>query len=211
MFQQHLDRVIQWSTGPERQEELLRAKAGYFEKAGEVHEDDRSFEARMAAFLEHFLFDRPLDGVGLPPAAAFVAANRDALSPEELAIFDGFTRTLHAVFEVRKLGTKIGLKVREPFSGTDYDVFERRVMVGMEKGDLIDARLVPYEGKLLFSGAFLYHPREARKAVLKEVKRRKKADPAASPQVFAWELSRLALKMERYRNVAVENIYRFEG
>ena len=58
---------------------------------------------------------------------------------------------------------------------------ERRQVAGLEKGDLLEARLLPYEGKLVFSGAFLYHPREARKLILAEVKRLKKAAGKAGP------------------------------
>jgi len=58
VIQPYLDRVIAWATGPERQEEILRAKEQFRQATGEFHEDDRSFEPRMAAFLEYYLFDR---------------------------------------------------------------------------------------------------------------------------------------------------------
>jgi hypothetical protein len=209
LFQQQLESLIAWATAPDRQEELLRARTEFFERAGQIWDDDKSFEPRMGAFLEYWLFDRRLDGTATTPAEAYLVA-APGPSPEERVIFEGFTRTLHAVFEIRKLGTAAGVRVRELWSGTDYEVFERRGVVGLAKGDLLDARLIPFEDKLMFSNVFLYHPREARKAILKEVKRRKKAGDPATPGAFAWELARMALKLERYRNVAVENIYRFD-
>jgi hypothetical protein len=85
-------------------------------------------------------------------------------------------------------------------------------MVGLAKGDLLEARLLPIEGKLFFSGAFLYHPQEVRKLVLNEVKRlRKVAGKGNLPDVesFIATLSRMAFKLERYRNVKVESLYDF--
>ncbi|WP_373049066.1 hypothetical protein [Vulgatibacter sp.] len=209
MIQPYLDRVIAWATGPERQEEILRAKEEFRQRTGEFHEDDKSFEPRMAAFLEFFLFDRPLEREGVPPVQAFLDAQRSELPAEDLPRLEALASGLHGIFEIRKLGTKHGLRIREVLSGKDYEIYERRELVGLSKGDILDARIVPWdEESWVFTGAFLYHPAEARKQVLKEAKRRAKAD--ASPLEFAWELARLALKLERYRNVAVEHIYKFE-
>jgi hypothetical protein len=98
--------------------------------------------------------------------------------------------------------------VREVCSATEYEVYERRQMAGLAKGDILEARLVPVGADLLFSPAFCYHPREARKAILAEVKRRRKLGPIDT-LAFIHQLSAMALKYERYRNVAVDSIYDF--
>lgn len=209
MIQPHLDRVVAWATGPERQDEILRAREEFRQRTGEFHEDDKSFEARMAAFLEYYLFDRPLDTEGMPPVQAFVEANRPAIADEDIPWFEALTRSVHAIFEIRKLGTKHGLRVRELISGQDYEIYERRELVGLNKGDILDARLVPWDGESwVFTGAFLYHPVEARKPVLREAKRRRKA--GTPPIELTWDLAKMLLKLERYRNVSVENIYKFD-
>jgi hypothetical protein len=98
------------------------------------------------------------------------------------------------------------------FTGKDLEVTERRNVAGLDKGDLLEARLLPYGGELFFSGAFLYHPREVRKPILAEVKRlRKEAGKGGTPDVpaFLGQLARMALKLERYRNVRLESIYDF--
>lgn len=211
MFQPQFEKLLAWASAPERQTELLSAKAAYFERTGEVHEEDRSFEARLALFVEYFLFDRNMDGSDLPPSRAFLERNEAAILPEEVEAFSALARTVHGVFEVRKLGTRLGLRVREILSGEDYDIVERRGLVGLNKGDILEARLVPVDGNHVFTGNFLYHPAEARRAILKEAKRRRKAGvDAAASRDFAHELARLALKLERYRSVPVENIYKFD-
>lgn len=208
MFHQYLERIASWVTEG-REEELLKAKAAYFDQTGEVHEEDRSFEGRMASFLEHFLFDRPLDTLGVPPAAAFLEAEGATLLPEDRDAFQAFTRTVFGVFEVKKLGTRLGLRVREIVSRESYEILERRELVALSRGDILNARLVPLRGEHVFSGSFIYHPREARKAILDEAKRRRKREAETSSAPLASELAKMALKLERYRNVSVENIYRF--
>ena len=209
MYQPLFDRVSEWATAEAFRDEVTRARKDFFLRTGgEVFEDDKSAESRLTAFLEWYLFDRPLDGKGIPPVAAYLVENRDRLPPEEIPAFEGFTNTIHGIFELRRPAQKERLKVRELCRGTEYEVYERRQLAGLAKGDIFEARLIPSEGELLFSPAFCYHPREARKAILAEVKRRKKLGPI-EPLPFIHQLSAMALKYERYRNVSVESLYSF--
>lgn len=210
MYHQQLEQLTAFATGEPHQDQVLAAKAEYFAHTGEVFDDDRSFEPRMAAFLEFYLFDRKLPGKGQTPAELFLAEKGPQLGAEERATLEGFTKTLHSLFEVRKLHAG-GIRVRDLFTGEDHEVYERRSVAGMAKGDILEARLIPNGGRALFAPAFCYHPKEARKAILKEIKRqKKKPDPDSSPEKLIYALSRMALKVERYRNIAVEAIYTFD-
>jgi hypothetical protein len=210
-LQQLHERLLSWATAAPRDQDLLRAKKDYFARFGEPHEEDRSYEIRLNAMLDHYLYDfRAAEGAATT-LERFIEAEGPALSPEELAAYSALAQNVHGLFEVRKIKTG-SVRLRDVFSGRDVDVTERRHVVGLQKDDLIEARLLPYEGALVFSGAFLYHPREARKTVLAEVKRLRKATPKGSPvdaSGFLARLSRMAMKLERYRNVRLESIYDF--
>jgi hypothetical protein len=212
MSLQHLhERLLSWATAEPRKDDLLAARAEHFARRGEPHEEDRSYEVRLNAMLDHYLYDfHPSGGVGTT-LERFLDAEGPSLSPEELATYRALAGNVHALFEVRRI--KDGeVRLRDVFTGRDHDVTERRQVAGLEKGDLVEARLLPYEGTLVFSGAFLYHPREARKAILAEVKRLKKAaGKGGTPDVrtFLATLARMAIKLERYRNVRLESIYDF--
>lgn len=209
-YQPYLDKLIGFASSEDRKHDLVSAKADYFRLTGEVHEDDKSFEMRMASFLDWFLFDRQSPATGRTPAQEFYELiSRDA-SPQDAVIFRGFTETRHGLFEVRKFA-KAMIRLRDLYSATHYDVTERRQVAGLEKGDVIEARLIPFSGHLLFSAASLYHPREGIKAIVKEVKRRRKKEPERDPREIVWECARMALKVERYRQIAVEKIYDFES
>ena len=135
------------------------------------------------------------------------------LTTEELASYRVLAKNVHGLFEVRKVRVGAEIRLRDVFTDGEYDVTERRHMVGLEKGDLLEARLLPHDGKLFFSGAFLYHPAEVRRTILAEVKRLKKEASRSGTEpdakAFIALLSRMAFKLERYRNVKVESIYDF--
>ncbi|HVE82879.1 MAG TPA: hypothetical protein VND93_08535 [Myxococcales bacterium] len=209
-YQPYLDQLIAYASAEPKKPALLEAKAEYFQLTGEIFEDDKVFEARMASFLDYYVFDRASKETGQTPAQELYEEQRRTQPPEVAVAFRAFTETIHGLFEVRKL-TPDGVRLRELFSAKDFQVSERRKLAGLEKGDILEARLIPFSGHLLFSAAFVFHPREASKLILKEVKRRKKATPSCDPRDLAWDCSRRALKTERYKQIAVEKIYDFEN
>ncbi len=210
---QHHERLLSWATAEPRKDDLLEARREHFARYGEPHEEDRSYEIRVNGMLDHYLYDfRPAGGVGTT-LERFLEAEAPSLAPEELRTYRDLASNVHGLFEVRKISDG-QVRLRDVFSGADHDVTERRQVAGLEKGDLLEARLLPFDGALYFSGAFLYHPREARKKILAEVKRlRKAAGKGAQPdvQAFLATLSQMSMKLERYRNVRLESIYDFSG
>ena len=208
-YQPYLDQLTAFASTEERKPDLLAAKEEYFQRTGEVFEDDKQFEMRMASFLDFYLFDRKRPGSGRTPAEELHALRAAAKDPAVEA-FKSFTETLHGLYEVRKISPGT-IRLRELFSAKDYDVTERRHPVGLEKGDILEARMIPFDGALVFSTAFCFHPREAVKAIKREVKRRKKELPDLPPSDLTWEAAKRAMKTERYRQIAVEKIYDFES
>lgn len=209
-YQPYLDELTAWASSEERKPDLLEAKAEYVKGTGEVFEDDKAFEMRMASFLDYYLFDRKSPNTGKTPAQEYFELKQAQLPPEQANAYRSFTETLHGLFEVRKLGKGM-VRMRELFSGKDHDVTERRQLAGLEKGDILEARLIPFGGHLWFSPAFCFHPRQVSKLIVKEVKRRKKKEPERPQLELVWDCARRALKADRYRQIAVEKIYDFEN
>jgi hypothetical protein len=209
-LQQLHERLLSWATADSRKDDLLAARRAHFDRCGEPHDEDRTYEVRLNGMLDFYLYDFGPPGGGAT-IQRFLGAESASLSPEELAAYTDLARNVHGLFEVRKI--KDGkVLLRDAFTGGDHDVTERRQVAGLDKGDVLEARLLPFEGNLFFSGAFLYHPREARKPIFAEVKRlRKAAGKGGTPDVGAFLalLSRMAMKLERYRNVRLESIYDF--
>jgi hypothetical protein len=205
------ERLLSWASADPQDPLLLAARQDHFARYGEPHEEDHSYERRMNGMLDAYLFDHRPSPQAPTALERFLAAQGPALPPEEEAAFRALGANRHGLFEVRKLEPG-RIRLRDTFTGEDLEITERRVVAGLGKGDLLEARLMPFDGQLWFSGAFLYQPREARSRILAEVKRLKKAaGKAGRPDVegLLATLSRMAFKLERYRNVRLESIYDF--
>ena len=207
-FTSLLDSLFALASTEERKPDVLVAKAEYFRRTGDVFEDDRSFEMRMACFLDYYVFDHRSPSSGRTAAEDLYAAKVASGAPEA-ALVQAFTHTVHSLFEVRKLAPG-RVRLRELFTGVDHEVTERRMLAGLQKGDVFEARLIPFGDGLVFSPAFCFHPREAVKSIKREVKRRKKKEPERPTVELVWEAAKRAMKVDRYRQIAVEKIYDFE-
>src|SRR5690349_20286379 len=93
-YQPFLDQLIARSSSDGAKAALVEAKAEYFERTGEDFEDDSFFEARMASFLDYFLFDRPSKVTGKTPAQELYE-EKALLAPDSAALFRAFTETIH--------------------------------------------------------------------------------------------------------------------
>lgn len=206
-LQPQLEELVAFAGSEALMPELLKAKAAWFAMTGEIYEDDPLFEMRMAGFLDFYVFDWKLTDQGVTPAELFLRTG-NFRDPSDAPIFEGFLHTWHALFEVRKLGSDT-FRLRDLFTDKDADVFERRQLVGISKGDIIEARLLPMRDKLVLSKAFFFHPAVVRKALLAEIKRRRRTVAAFDTEQFIRALSRMQLKYERYRNIDPLQIYDF--
>ena len=214
-----IDLLLSWAVATVGDADIVLAKHDYFAKTGgEVHEDDRSFEQRMQGFFNWYLFDRRVrsERGEQSPAQRFLNDRGGQLADPERDLVAGATQSRLSLYEYlghRALFRRVPdgmVRVRDVITKDDFDVIERRAMVGLETGDLFESRLIPVASKWHFSSSFIYHPRDARPTVLKEIKKRRKALELADPRAFCWEISRMALQAERFRNVQLVAIYNFE-
>jgi hypothetical protein len=215
MIQPHYDTLLAY-VAP-KVDDIVQAKQQYFaHTGGEVHEDDRCFESRLQGFFNWYLFDRKQHD-GTTPAQRYLQEQGTNLTAEDKDVLMGFTQTRLSLYEYRgRKGfflrrPKRGLvRVRDIVAGKVFDVTERRQMHGLEIGDIFEARLVPVGGTWHFSTSFTYHPREQKPVILREIKRRKKQGQI-DVHALAWELERMSLQAERFKNVNIDAIYNFQN
>lgn len=213
MIQAQIDILLQYMAP--RTDELVKGKEEYFAKTGgEVHEEDRCYEQRMQAFFNWFLCDRKgFDGS--TPVERYLREKGAELPGKEKDVLLGLTQSRLSLYEYRGRGGlfsrpgKGQVRVVDAMSGEDFNVTERRQMHGLEVGDLFEARLVPVARNFHFSTSFTYHPREMNRVIRREIKRRKKQG-GMDAREFCWELERMALQHEHFKNVSIDAIYNFE-
>jgi hypothetical protein len=200
-----LEKLIAWATPESTKEDLLDARRAWFVRTGEVFDDDRQLEMRMASFLEHYVCDRVAPHFGVTPARARYLESLKTEAPEQAAAWRALTETIQGLFEVRRFRPP-DLRLRGLFSGVEVDVSERRQLVGLVAGDVLECRLVPFAGAMHFSPAWCFHPHEASKLIRAQARK-----AGVEERNFVDDCAQRALKADRYRQISVEKIYDFAG
>ncbi len=203
MFQEYFDRIVEYTTGGDSPE-IEKAKRDYFKLTGEVNEDDRSFEIRLATFLDWYIFDRLLEGLKKTPAQAFYDSLDSSTPKDDRDIYEGMLSTIHSIFQIRKF-TEVGVYVRDLFNKKRYFIEERR-SIGCSEQDILEGRLIPFKGSYYFSEALYAYPREAGRFIKGEIKKARKAGKSIAGLIQ--RLSQLNLKFERYHRIDVREIYK---
>ena len=183
------------------QGEIQRAREEYDSRRGRIYDDDELFESHMASFLEWFVLERVMPEEDTPAALA--------LRDEEQELSEGpLLRALavshRSLFEVLQRTTG-GLSVVDLIRGGRWHVDQDQPMDGLERGDILEARLVPWEGKVVFGPVFCFHPRPARGCIMKLIDSAREEGVPGPDLVF--DLAEMRLRYSRFRNIAVDHIY----
>ena len=211
MYNKYLEPVVEEFTTGDYYREVYNAKQEYFEKAGIVYEDDPEFEQRMCLFMDWYLFDRDLPGVDLPPIKYYFRKNRERFSNEELSIYRDFCSTIHSVFRLKRFTLlRKNLVVEDLFSNQVYSVADVDLNRGFARGDLFEARIVPFKGGLEFSKGFCFHPIDMESFILGEIKKVRFQEKARHTKLIL-QLSAMKLKHLRYNHIDIRHIYTFES
>jgi len=164
MLQDELNKIIEYVAGPELADEVHKAKKEYQKIVGNIFEDDRSFENRMASFLEWYTFDRTIDNGTMTPLLAFIEKHQADCPAETLEIYENLARHIHGIFVVKKIKPDY-VVVLNLFDKSKYKVQEKQSELIFRKHDIFEARIVPYSGEYYFTGAYCFHPQKALKVI----------------------------------------------
>ncbi len=156
----YLERILAgYSTGDDL-EVVMEARSVFGELSGRVSEEDPWNETFSQLFLDWFGFDFPVAGHP-SPVHRFVAQNLEALMEQgELSIFRGLMCTHRSVFEVGSW-SKGQLYLVDIIGMGRYRVFHPFPLGGIQKGDIIDARIVPLKGVLTLGAGIIFHPEDS--------------------------------------------------
>lgn len=210
-IQRYLDPVTEEFTTGEYYREVFAAKQEFFDKAGIVYEDDPEYDQRMSIFMDWYLFERDLPGVDLSPIKLFFRKNKENFGTEELTIYRDFCSTVHSIFRLKgRAWLGGGLKVEDLFSKKSFIVLETDIHQGFARGDLFEARLVPFKGKYEFSKGFCFHPPEMESFIMGEIKKVRYQDKSRQTKLIL-QLSAMKLRHLRFNHIDVKHIYSFDS
>ncbi|HPQ67736.1 MAG TPA: hypothetical protein PKW95_01325 [bacterium] len=186
--------------------ELLAARVEYFAGLGRVSENEASFEAHLDRFLDWFLFERVLPQSGLTPMQSFLRMRSEKLPPEECEVYEGFGKNIHSLFLVKKID-KHGVHVRDLLTKAKYYVSDELPSV-FTKGQVFEARLLPYREGWRFSKGYIFHPLSVAKQIVKRVKSLTVDDEEGYRSLIR-DLAIRRLKADRYKHIDAMEFYRF--
>ena len=179
-----------------------RARREYEERRGKVHQDDELWEAWSAAFVEWYVVER-VDASGLPPAVATyheLAAAGDARA----GVVRALVTSQRSLFEVRVLGKDGKVELLDLLGGAEFAVRDR-ALDGVEVGDVAELRLVGIGGDVRFGRTFVYHPMEARGAIVERA--RAMLAKGATRRDVIDQIAQLRVQVTRYRHMAPARVY----
>ena len=127
----------------------------------------------MASFLEWYVLERPLAGIGLTPVACALEEGAALPADERRGAGRAGDQPPQPVRAVRTSRTQM-LDVEDLIGGARFAVRERRKPLGMTAGDLFEARLVWDGETVVFGRTFLFHPPDAREVVLEWIAARRR-------------------------------------
>ena len=205
MIHRLVDRLAERYSEREHKLEAMRAREEYFDRAGKVFDDDAElFEGRMAAFLEWYVLERPLSGIGLTPVAC--AIEEAVASPaDERRALAALAASHHSVFQLFETKGQV-LDCEDLIGGARFAVTERRKTIGMTGGDVFEARLVWDGETIVFGRTFLFHPPDAREVVLEWIEKSVTGGVARDEIMF--HLARQHMRWHRQGHVGAAKVYR---
>lgn len=186
-------------------EDMAATRAEYFEKVGIVHESDELHEENLKAFLDWYLFEHPVEDSEKTPLSVFLEEVAPTLPEEEAAVYRGFTGSRHGMFQVMKAqGDHVDC--RELFTDERFHVREETIS-GFLKGEIFEARVLPFHGDFHFGDVFRFHPRQAEKIIKKTVRAARDGPDAAAREIMM-RLAACKVKHHRFPRIDLVEFYK---
>lgn len=199
--EKQIERLILWAYETLGTEQLVKAKEQFYWKTGKVFVDDQFFEGRIGYFIDHFLFERPIElkcpFQGETPYAAYTR-HVSPLSLEPLG---------HSIFRVTKSTVK-SLNIKSLIDDGKYSVVARpsERLDGISKGDIFQCYLYKLEECLYLSKGIIFHPFKAYKVIRTKV-RKAIAEEDFQVDTLLHKLARQQLRQCRHVHVEPKKFY----
>lgn len=198
-----LNELLEYASDKSNSDYLKHAKEVFSAKAGQIFEDDTEIVHRMNTFLEWFIFDYRLEE-GKPNTILneYINSKRDSLTSEEMVLRMAVAKNVHSLFQVKSCRDDL-ITLKDVVSGKRYNVTGDD---SLEKGDLLEKRIICFADGCFFSYTHCLHPQQALKLIEKQLVNFKKGGLTSD---FLLSLQSKQLTWHRSRQIDIRNIYRF--
>jgi hypothetical protein len=170
MVKESLEQLFEYVAKHIPSEQIMLAKNEYQKTTGGIYEDDKSYNTRMALFLEWYLLDQYALDAHHTILENILNDNPISWSENQLNIYKDISNNILALFEIRKVREN-SVIVLDLFTDEKYQVDEEDSKLIFRKNDVFQGRIIPYQEKFYFSGNYCFHPSKSQRYIKSETKK----------------------------------------
>ena len=170
MLRETLEQLFEFVAQHIPSEQIMMAKKEYQKTTGEIYEDDKSYNSRMALFLEWYLLDQYEPGTRQTVLENIIEDNSFSLTPDRLESCKDVSKNIQALFEIKKVRDN-SVTVLDLFTDEKYQIEEEDSKLAFRKNNIFQGRIVPHNDKYFFTGYFCFHPNKTQRYIKGEAKK----------------------------------------
>ena len=170
MLRETLEQLFEFVAQHIPSEQIMMAKKEYQKTTGEIYEDDKSYNSRMALFLEWYLLDQYEPGTRQTVLENIIEDNSSSWTPDRLESYKDVSKNIQALFEIKKVRDN-SVTVLDLFTDEKYQIEEEDSKLAFRKNDIFQGRIVPHNDKYFFTGNFCFHPNKTQRYIKGEAKK----------------------------------------
>ena len=170
MLRETLEQLFEFVAQHIPSEQIMMAKKEYQKTTGEIYEDDKSYNSRMALFLEWYLLDQYEPGTRQTVLENIIEDNSSSWTPDRLELYKDVSKNIQALFEIKKVRDN-SVTVLDLFTDEKYQIEEEDSKLAFRKNDIFQGRIVPHNDKYFFTGHFCFHPNKTQRYIKGEAKK----------------------------------------
>ena len=157
MVRKFLEQLFEFTAKSIPSEKIIEAKRDYQKETGEIYEDDKSYNARMALFLEWYLFDNYQEGSSKNILEGLLDEYPETWNSDQIKTINDFNENIQGLFLVKKIKSN-SVKVLNLFTDLVYLVREKDSGLIFRKNNIFQGRIVYIQNQYYFTGNFCFHP-----------------------------------------------------
>tara|TARA_Y100001934_G_C12185369_1_gene693679 strand:+ start:101 stop:976 length:876 start_codon:yes stop_codon:yes gene_type:complete len=164
MPQDILEPLFEFAAKTIPEEQILAAKKFYQMETGDFYEDDKSYNSRMALFLEWYIFNN------YPPKASktvfeiMLENNSEEFASDKLKFYKSISQNIQGLFLIQKVHDG-SVKTINLFTDEIYLVQEKDSRLIFRKNDIFQGRIIYFQNHFRFTGNFCFHPKKVHKYI----------------------------------------------
>ena len=137
-------------------------------ETGTIYEDDKSYNSRMALFLEWYLFNKYAPNSSKTVLQVLLENNSEEFNNDKLNIYKSISESIQSLFLIQKVNDG-SVKAINLFTDEIYLIQEKDSLLIFRKNDIFQGRIIYFQNHFRFTGNFCFHPKKTHKYIKSEI------------------------------------------